>query len=464
MDKHSSPDPFALSLRHLVAVLSVIFAGEAVIMSLIHQFLPEDYFTIPIAFLDALFLFLIAFPLIYFFYHRPLAAAYGELLRAEEKRQLLLDGSPMGIYEIGLDGRLVFANRTCVRLLGYRDRDELTGGNAHKLFHYKCADGTPYPVEECEVHKAHKEDAGTHVETDVLWRADGESFPVEYWSNPLVSDGRVTGSIVTFIDVTERRETEERLRKTSAQLIRSEKLASLGELSAGVAHELKNPLNIVSTSTQLLMMDEGVPAEVMDQYKIIMEQVGRSVKIIENLRDFGRERKPEVSQIDLHEFLNKTLALVEYEMKVENIDIVRSFAAAPLTVEGDPDQLAQVFLNIINNARESMNEKQKTGGPAALRLAGWKGLLEVGTRVEDGLARVSIKDTGTGVPAAMLEKVFDPFFTTKGEKGTGLGLSIAFGIVENHGGRIEVASEEGGGTEFRVFLPLAPRDGEMTAS
>lgn len=259
--------------------------------------------------------------------------------------------------------------------------------------------------------------------------------------------------------VTERKKAEEKilkglqdLEKTQVMLIRSEKLASMGALSAGVAHEIKNPLNIISTITQLLAMEDGLTEERDKEYKKILQQVDRAVKITENLRDFAKDREPEKCDIDLNRLLNKTLRLVEFEMKVENIKIIRDFTDQSALFLGDPDQLSQVFLNIMNNARESMNEKQQSLRKSTGASVEWEGLLTVKTEITDNSTLITFQDTGQGISPDVINKVFDPFFSTK-EKGTGLGMSISYGIIENHNGTMEINSKQGEGATFTITLP-----------
>lgn len=247
----------------------------------------------------------------------------------------------------------------------------------------------------------------------------------------------------------------EDVKNTQKMLNRQEKLAAMGQLSAGVAHELRNPLNIIHVSTQL-MIKEGLPAEAAERCKVIMEQVMRAAKIIDNLRDFARERKPETKKIDLCPLIKKTLSLADYEMGGEGIEVAKEFPRESIRVMGDEDQLAQVFLNIINNARDSMNIRKKSYSFGEMRRVGWRPKFTVRTLVEGGKARIRFEDNGVGIPEESKKKLFTLFFTTKGEAtGTGLGIAIALGIIENHGGTIEFESEEGKGAVFEVTLPLA---------
>ena len=156
------------------------------------------------------------------------------LRQADELVRLLLNSTGEGIYGVDLDGNCTFANPACVKLLGYESVEQLLGQHMHNLVHHTRPNGEPYPVEECRIYLAFREHKGTHVDDEVMFRADGSFFPAEYWSYPVEHDGELVGSVVTFVDISERRRVEEELRQT-------EKMAALGKLSAGLAHELNNP-------------------------------------------------------------------------------------------------------------------------------------------------------------------------------------------------------------------------------
>lgn len=298
-------------------------------------------------------------------------------------------------------------------------------------------------------------------------RKDGSEFPMEI-SMALTLQQGLWRSAVIIKDITSRKKNEtqllqanmelaeslERLKSTQTQLIRSEKMASLGVLSAGVAHEIKNPLNIINMSVQLLELDDNLSPDARRHCANILEQVQRAVKITDNLRDFARQRKPSIEEVDVHQLLDKTLQLIEYEAALDNLQVVRNFNAPHALVQGDRDQLAQVFLNMINNARDSIIEIQGKYHRDKLKEKGWKGELRVETGLENGCLFVRFADTGMGIPTHALDKIFDPFFTTKAEgKGTGLGLSISTGIVESHGGTINCESPEEKGAVFTITLP-----------
>ncbi|MEN9937706.1 MAG: hypothetical protein RLZZ387_4285 [Chloroflexota bacterium] len=263
----------------------------------------------------------------------------------------------------------------------------------------------------------------------------------------LVRDGQ-RGDVVHCIarDLTERRKLEE-------QLLRSEKLSAIGQLVAGVAHEVNNPLTSISGYAQLMLRDKDLPTTAHEDLKHIGTQAERAARIVQNLLLFAREHKPQRLLVDLNENLRSTLALRAYQLRVDNIRVVTELdPELPKTV-ADPFQLQQVFLNLINNAHDAMLDR---GGQGTLTLH--TAVVASGTADDDPdkrVLRVSVRDTGVGIPARDLNRIFDPFFTTKPVgQGTGLGLSICFGIVQEHNGRIWAESEVGVGTTVHVELPI----------
>jgi two-component system NtrC family sensor kinase len=239
-------------------------------------------------------------------------------------------------------------------------------------------------------------------------------------------------------DITDRKRLER-------QLIQSEKLAALGKLISGVAHELNNPLTSVIGYAQLLLHRGELEERTAESIEVINREAERTRRIVQNLLSFSRQHKPCRAQADLNEILERSLELRAYELKAHNITVSRELGDLPL-VNVDQHQLQQVFLNIILNAEQ------------AIRSIGEKGALTLKTEVKSGgrWAVVSIADDGPGIPPEDLTRIFDPFFTTKEVgKGTGLGLSISYGIIKEHGGIIRAESEPGRGTRFITELPLS---------
>jgi two-component system NtrC family sensor kinase len=239
-------------------------------------------------------------------------------------------------------------------------------------------------------------------------------------------------------------ERTEELEMTQKQLIQSEKLASLGKMAAGVAHEINNPLTAVLTFSSLLLddIDENDPRR--EDLKTVVDETLRCRDIVRGLLDFSRETKSIKLDESVNEIILNTLFLIENQASFQDIEIVKELGENIPKIPIDASQMKQVFMNIFLNAAEAM--------------AG-KGNLFVATeyREEEKSIVIRIKDTGCGIPEKNLTKLFDPFFTTKkvGE-GTGLGLAISYGIIKNHEGTIEVKSTVGKGTEFTIRLSVGP--------
>ncbi len=399
------------------------------------------------------------------------AKLYQQLKESEVKFQTIAFAAAAAIIHLNDKGVVSYWNSAAERIFGYT-KDEAVGQDIIIVIPEKYRARRRAGLENF-FKTGESAILGKHIEVYGL-RKDGTEIPLELAVSGFKLGGK-WNAVGIARDITERKRYETslkeskqkienamtELRKAQEGLIRNEKLAALGHLSAGVAHEIKNPLNIISTSAQLLLMEETLAPETKEQCKIILEQVGRAVKITDNLRDFARVRKPEVKEMDLHELIRKTVSLVEYEMKLDNINFEMDLCPSAV-INGDVDQLAQVFLNIINNATDSLKEKQSVAVREKLRETGWKGEIAVKTRVEDPWVVVEFRDTGMGIPGEVIENISDPFFTTKGEqKGTGLGLSIAFGIMENHGGTIEVESREGEWAKFALRFPVPAKSGKL---
>ena len=230
----------------------------------------------------------------------------------------------------------------------------------------------------------------------------------------------------------------EDLRRTQEQLLQSEKMSAVGQLIAGVAHELNNPLTAILGYAQLLE-GAGLDHRSADYVKKLFKQAQRTHRVVQNLLSFARQRKPQKKEVDLRRVLEETLALREYDLKVSNIALEREVPEDLPSVVADPHQLEQVFLNIINNALDAMLEGSGSG------------VLKVRAFKKDNFVCVVFDDSGPGIKDA--GRIFDPFYTTKSVgKGTGLGLSICYGIVKEHGGEIVARNRDEGGATIEVRL------------
>ncbi len=249
----------------------------------------------------------------------------------------------------------------------------------------------------------------------------------------------------------------EELKATHAQLIQSAKLAAVGELAAGVAHELNQPLMVIRGNAQEILEDQrqDLSETLRKDLKQIENQTTRMMRIIDHLRAFARQSSGTFEPLDINALVQSSFTLVTQQLKNHNISIMMNLAEKLPRIWGDATRVEQVLLNLITNARDAMEDR---GG----------GTLTVGTRVlykEQGENRpvspeveVTFTDTGSGIPQKYLDKIFDPFFTTKEVgKGTGLGLSIGYSIIKDHGGSIRAESRIGAGTTFIIRFPVEKR-------
>ncbi len=260
--------------------------------------------------------------------------------------------------------------------------------------------------------------------------------------NLLVAIGRQLATTIEKVRLYEEScKAYEDLRLTQEQLLQSEKMSAIGQLIAGVAHELNNPLTAILGYAQLLE-SEGLNARATDFVGKLFKQAQRTHRVVQNLLSFARQRKPQKERVDICKVLDETLALRDYDLKVNEVELIREIEASIPAVTGDAHQLEQVFLNIINNAVDSMLE------------VGTGGQLQLKVFQRDGLVHVEFHDTGTGIKEP--HRIFDPFYTTKNVgKGTGLGLSICYGIIKEHGGEIVARNREERGAIIEITLPAA---------
>ena len=234
------------------------------------------------------------------------------------------------------------------------------------------------------------------------------------------------------------------LSQTQAQLVHSEKLASLGVLAGGVAHEINNPLMVILGRTVLMLMDDDQTPALKKNLETIRVETERIAEIVQGLLTFARRSRQErIETLDVNEVLDRTLMLSEHQLTIGNVRVVKELDPKVQQIHANPGQLQQVFMNLIINAHHAM----PSGGVLTVRTG----------PVPQHRVFVEIEDTGCGIPGEGLNRIFDPFFTTKEEgKGTGLGLSVSRNIIESHGGLIGVESTVGVGTLFRVVLPEVP--------
>jgi PAS domain S-box-containing protein len=347
---------------------------------------------------------------------------------SEQQFRLIVDAAPNGMLLVDEQGTIMMVNAAALRQFGY-ERDEVLGKSVEMLI----------PVSARFGHRQHRAEFSKAPETRSMGggrelfglQKDGSEIPVEIGLTPIQT---ATGMVVvaSILDITERKRLEMRLR-------RAERLAELGTLASGMAHEIGTPMNVILGRAEYLLQrtaDEGMKRGLTT----IVTQIERITKVMNQLLAFARRKRPERRAVDLGEIVEDSLEMFQERMTHGRITVEKTIEADMPPVHADRDQLVQVLINLVTNSLHAMPE----GGRLRLSLDR-----------ENRHLRLGVSDTGHGMTEEIRSKVFEPFFTTKDfGKGTGLGLTVVKGIVEEHGGTIDVESVIDKGTTFWIRLPL----------
>ncbi|HET9743224.1 MAG TPA: CHASE3 domain-containing protein [Terriglobales bacterium] len=357
--------------------------------------------------------------------------------RIRRQFELILQSTGDGVYGVDNLGRLTFINKAGAELLGYEPA-ELIGGLQHQVIHYKHADGTPFPIEECKVHQSSHSGTGYRIDSEVFWKKDGTPIRVEYFSQPIVEDGKIHGAVVSFVDISARL-------KAQQALLESEKLAATARMISDMAHEVNNPLEALTNIVYLWQTDSAGDPHQQQLARMAAEQLARVTHIVEQTIVLNRAGGPE-APAPLNEIADNVLRSFEDAIQQKHLAVVRDYRFEGLAAIR-PADMRQVLANLILNAIQALPDS----GTLQVRIAGahdWK----EGRRG----VRVSVADNGPGFSAADQKRLFEPFFTTKGN-GNGMGLWVARSILEQHGGAIRARSYHAANSHwtcFSVFLEL----------
>ena len=368
---------------------------------------------------------------------------------AEHERQreaylrAVMNSAAEGILALDLDGRISFANPSAARMLGH-SAEQLVDSDLHELVHHTRPDGSPYPKDDCPVHDSLRSGRRHVVADELFWRADGTSFPVEYRSTAIQSDEGIAGAVLTFGDISRRREVE-RMKN---------------EFISVVSHELRTPLTSIRGS--LGLMQGGMVGELSEDAErmltIAINNSDRLVRLINDILDVERIESGK-APMDFHPCRLDELAAQAREAIAQtaaDAGVTVHLEVPPTPLHADPDRIVQTLINLVGNAIKFSPE----GGTVTV----------IGEH-RPGNARISVRDQGPGIPPDKRMRIFERFAQidsadTRQKGGSGLGLAIARGIVEQHGGRIWVEGAPGGGAQFAFELPVAEPTaaGEGTAS
>ncbi len=387
-----------------------------------------------------------------------------KLTEQHKALQTILNGIQDFILVITADMEIVEANEAFLKKMGYSKKDVI-GKKCHQVYHkidHQCDSGEIVcPMTDVIRNKSHihqirsamgKDGNPRYTEVNVypIWEKGGKISKFIHISRDITQRVREEEELTRLLEQMVEERTKQ-LRETHEQLRHQDKMASLGKLSASVVHEINNP--IAGILNLLILMkritDEGpVEQKEIDQFnqylKLMETETRRISRIVSNLLAFSRQSKIDMRTLDLGHLIETTLFLNSNLLKINRVKVEKNLEPNLPLLVGSEDQLQQVFMNLISNAAEAMDAK---GG----------GVLLIETRhsLNNNNITISFSDTGVGIPTENESRLFEPFFTTKKKgKGVGLGLSVAYGIIKEHDGCINVASEVGKGTTFKVVLPL----------
>jgi PAS domain S-box-containing protein len=359
-----------------------------------------------------------------------------ELSRSEKKYRRIFEGSMDMIFILDEQGMFVDVNEAGLDILGFRNRDDLIGTmGLAELFESK---GEFDQLTADLNSNGFVRDRQCRLQT----KEGVEVFLLLSATSRKNASGKVISYEVMAKDVTARLQMER-------QLQQAEKLASLGQISTGIAHEINNPLGVMLGYTQLLLRDHPAGSQIYDDLKTIEKHARNCKQVVEDLLKFSRSTQTRKSSIDINQCVGEVISLLAHQLELDKISVETRLSPNLPKVTADGEKLKQVFMNLLMNARQAISGQ---------------GRIFVGTESDGGkkVIRVLFSDNGCGIHPDHITKIFDPFFSTKpvGE-GTGLGLSVSYGIVQDHNGRVEVESGPGKGSTFTVELPVE-EDGEGT--
>jgi PAS domain S-box-containing protein len=409
---------------------------------------------------------------------------------ANAQRQAVFDAaSQMSIIATDEKGMIIFFNTGAKNLLGYSEA-EVVGKMTPLPFHLESelvergrelSEELGRPVSGLDVFFVSALQGRPNTREWTYVKRDGTQFLVEMSITAVRGpDAAITGVLCAAMDITARKQTEEELRgyqehledlveertsdleaankklvreiaerkrmfeqlqQTQQELVQKERLASVGQLAAGVAHEINNPLGTILLFADAMRKETSEGDQKREDLKTIIDETIRCKNIVSGLLNFARQQEVLAQEVDLHALIEEVIQQLQVRREFEGVSIVREFSPSLSSIQADPGQLKQVFVNLLDNAADAMDGR---------------GTITITTRAMDRRqVEINISDTGRGIPEENLSRLFTPFFTTKPMgKGTGLGLSIVYGIIKVHRGQISVHSQVGQGTTFTVTLPM----------
>jgi two-component system, chemotaxis family, CheB/CheR fusion protein len=365
-----------------------------------------------------------------------------EVAEREARIRLLLESTAEGIIGLGPDGLCSFVNPSCVRLLGFKSPDQLIGRHIHSLIHPNSGNGHAHSDQDCPIYRVLLTGQGTHSDEEMLQRADGTQFISEYWSYPIRRGSQIVGVVVTFLDVTHRKQAEEEIRTGARR--REEFLAML-------SHELRNPLAAVLSAAKVMRMQNTKAAAIEKARQIVERQSRHMARLLDDLLDVSRITRGGIElrkeDLDMREVVRGAIEALSPVLEERQAQLTVDLPEIELPVRGDAARMQQVVVNLLSNAARY--------SPAG-------SLIQLSGNIEDDSVILKVEDHGRGISPSMLTDIFEMFVQDeqgleRSTGGLGIGLTLVRQIVELHGGKVQALSDGiGKGSVFVVTLPRQP--------
>ena len=367
-----------------------------------------------------------------------------ELLNREMLFDSVLGSTADGIFGLDTQGRCIFSNSACMEMLGYQQAAQLIGKDMSELIGHRADGGRSSAPEHNSIGQALLGRKQVHLDDVLVQRADGHSFSADLNSSPLIRDGEEHGAVVSLRDITEKKQIRMRI-EASAQL------AALGEMAAGVAHEINNPVNGIINYAQLLINRGKLDADGLTVARRILKEGDRIAQITHSLLSITRQGEDAKTSVSMKEIINEVMVVLRAKLLSDGITLQVSIPEGIPEIVCVKHQIEQIVLNLIRNSRHALNERYpEYHKDKLLRISA-----NLQTVNGENFLCIDFLDHGVGVRKELLERILNPFFTTKPSGvGSGLGLSVSYEIIKGHGGELAIASVHGEYTRVSVSLPV----------